>query len=100
MTRVLENQAYLGVIEADEGAFVGRVAGLRDVVTFGGATFAEVEQALHDSADGYLTVCAKRRESPARPHSKKILLRVACELHRRVDDKAAGMYGMLIQSFD
>ena len=64
-----EYQGYLGVVEADEGAFVGRVAGLRDVVTFEGATFAEVEQAFRDSVDDYLAFCA---EPPDRPYSGKI----------------------------
>ena len=39
---MLEYRGYVGVVEADDGAFVGRVAGLRDVVTFEGATYAEV----------------------------------------------------------
>ena len=43
---MLEHQGYLGVVEADDGAFVGRVAGLRDVVTFEGSTYAEVEAAF------------------------------------------------------
>ena len=60
------------MVDADEGAFVGRVAGLRDVVTFEGATFAEVEQAFRDSVDDYLAFCAERGEPPDRPYSGKI----------------------------
>ena len=71
------------MVDADEDAFVGRVAGLRDVVTFEGATFAEVEQAFRDSVDDYLAFCAERGEPPDRPYSGKIPLRVDPELHRR-----------------
>ena len=85
---MLEYQGYLGVVEADEGAFAGRVAGLRDVVTFEGATFAEVEQAFRDSVDDYLAFCAERGEPPDRPYSGKIPLRLAPELHRRAAAQA------------
>ena len=63
---MLEYRGYLGVVEADEGAFVGRVAGLRDVVTFEGATYAEVEAAFRASVDDYLAFCADARRA-ARP---------------------------------
>lgn len=80
---MFEYKGYIGIVEADEGVFLGRVAGLRDVITFEGATFVEVEQAFHDSVDDYLAFCAERGEPPDRPHSGKILLRVSPEVHRR-----------------
>lgn len=85
---MLEYQGYLGVVEADEGAFVGRVAGLRDVVTFEGATFAEVEQVFRASVDDYLAFCDERGEPPDRPYSGKIPLRLAPELQRRAAAQA------------
>ncbi len=53
------------------------------VITFEGATFAEVEQAFRDSIDDYLAFCAQRGEPPDRPYSGKIALRVSPETHRR-----------------
>jgi len=85
---MLEYRGYVGVVEADDGAFVGRVAGLRDVVTFEGATYAEVEQAFRASVDDYLAFCAERGEPPDRPYSGKIPLRVDPELHRRAATQA------------
>ncbi|MGA2792323.1 MAG: type II toxin-antitoxin system HicB family antitoxin [Roseiarcus sp.] len=85
---MLEYKGYVGTIEADEGAFSGRVAGLRDVVTFEGETFAEVEQAFRDSVDDYLAFCAARGEPPDRPYSGKIPLRVDPEIHRRAAARA------------
>jgi predicted HicB family RNase H-like nuclease len=80
---MLEYKGYFATIEADEGIFVGRVAGLRDVITFEGATFAEVEQAFRDSVDDYPAFCAERGEPPDQPHSGTILLRVSPEAHRQ-----------------
>jgi len=90
---VLEYKGYFGTVEADNGVFVGRVSGLRDVITFAGATFAEVEQAFRDSIDDYLAFCAERGEPPDRPYSGKIPLRVSPETHRRAATRAqaAGM---------
>jgi predicted HicB family RNase H-like nuclease len=80
---MLEYKGYFGTVEADDGIFLGRVTGLRDVITFEGATFAEVEQAFRDSIDDYLAFCAERGEPPDRPYSGKIPLRVSPEAHRR-----------------
>ena len=66
---MLEYKGYIGTIEAKDGFFFGRVAGLRDVITFEGTTFAEVEQAFRDSIDDYLMFCAERGEPADRPYS-------------------------------
>ena len=88
-----EYKGYFGTVEADAGVFVGRVAGLRDVITFEGATFSEVEQAFRDSVDDYLAFCAQRGEPPDRPYSGKIPLHLSPEMHRRaaMRAQAAGM---------
>ena len=80
---MLEYQGYIGTLEAEDGVFYGRVAGLRDVITFEGTTFAEVERAFQESIDDYLAFCAERGEPPDRPYSGRIPLRVSPETHRR-----------------
>jgi predicted HicB family RNase H-like nuclease len=85
---MLEYKGFTGTIEADDGVFSGRVLGLRDVVTFEGAAYAEVEQAFRDSIDDYLAFCAARGEQPDRPYSGKIPLRVDPETHRRAAVRA------------
>lgn len=85
---MLEYKGYYGVVEADEGVFSGRVAGLRDVITFEGQSFTEVEQAFHDSIDDYLAFCAERGETPDRTFSGKVPLRLDPDLHRRAAARA------------
>ena len=58
------------------------------MVTFEGATYAEVEQAFRDSIDDYLAFCASRGETPDRPFSGKVPLRIAADLHRRAAVRA------------
>jgi predicted HicB family RNase H-like nuclease len=85
---MFEYKGYVAAVEADDGVFVGRVAGLRDVITFEGASFAEVEKAFHDSVDDYLAFCAERGEQPDRSYSGKIPLRVDPQTHRRAAARA------------
>ena len=85
---MLEYKGYIGTIEAEDGVFLGRVAGLRDVITFEGTTFAEVERAFRDSIDDYLAFCAQRGEPADRPYSGRIPLRVSPDTHRRAAMRA------------
>ncbi len=85
---MLEYKGYIGTIDAEDGAFLGRVAGLRDVITFEGASFAEVERAFRDSIDDYLAFCAQRGEPADRPYSGRIPLRVSPDTHRRAAMRA------------
>jgi predicted HicB family RNase H-like nuclease len=85
---MLEYKGYIGTIEAEDGVFHGRVAGLRDVITFEGTSFVEVKEAFRDSIDDYLAFCAQRGEPPDRPYSGRIPLRVSPETHRRAAIRA------------
>jgi predicted HicB family RNase H-like nuclease len=80
---MLEYKGYLGTVEPEDGSFFGRVVGLRDVITFEGETYNEVEQAFRDSIDDYLAFCAERGEQPDHSFSGKIPLSLPPELHRR-----------------
>ena len=48
----------------DAGVFHGDVIDTRDVITFQGASVAELRQAFRDSVDEYLKVCAERGLNP------------------------------------
>jgi predicted HicB family RNase H-like nuclease len=96
---MLKYKGYIGTVEAEDGVFLGRVAGLHDVITFEGTNFAEVEQAFRDGIDDYLAFCAQRGEAPDRPYSGKIPLRVSPDTHRRGRD-ARPIRGAEPQSMD
>jgi predicted HicB family RNase H-like nuclease len=87
---MMQYKGYTGLIEVDEdaGVLFGRVVGLRDVITFQGATVAEARRAFEESVDVYLDFCASRREAPEKPYSGKFLVRVKPELHRRLANEA------------
>jgi predicted HicB family RNase H-like nuclease len=64
-------------------AFVGRVLGIEDRITFHGATVVTLRRDFHAAVDHYLADCAARGRAPQKPYSGKILLRVAPEIHAR-----------------
>ncbi len=70
---------------SDEDAlFVGRVVGIRDVITFHGESVDEIRSAFEEAIDFYLETCAERGEQPNRPYSGKLLVRMPIETHEAV----------------
>ena len=83
---MLKYKGYTGQVEFDDeaGLFHGEVLGLRDVVTFQGTSVGELTQAFEESVDDYLEFCRVRGETPDKPFSGRLMLRLPPELHRKV----------------
>ena len=83
---MLNYKGYTGQVEFDDeaGLFHGEVLGLRDVVTFQGTSVGELKQAFKESVDDYLEFCRVRGETPDKPFSGRLMLRLPPELHRKV----------------
>lgn len=64
---MLEYKGYVGVVEREDGVFVGRVVRLRDVITFEAKNAADAEIAFRASVDDYLAFCQERAEPAERP---------------------------------
>lgn len=86
----MQYKGYTGVLEIDEedGILHGRVAGLRDIVTFEGRTVAEARRSFEESIDFYLKSCAEDGVEPDRPYSGKFLVRVDPAVHRALAVRA------------
>ncbi len=82
---MLSYKGYIGHIEFDDDAeiFHGEVINTRDVITFQGKSVKELKKALIDSIEDYLDFCASRGETPDKPFSGKLNLRLDPELHRK-----------------
>ena len=68
---MIEYKGSIGRCECDEEAAIvcGEVINTRDVITFQGASVAEVKKAFHESVDDYLAFCKARGEAPDKPLS-------------------------------
>lgn len=76
-------KGYAALIEYsdEDGCFVGRVTGIRDMITFHGETVAELRDAFIEAVAFYLDTCADRGEQPQKPYSGKLMLRLPPEVH-------------------
>ncbi len=76
---------YTARIEFDErdGIFVGRVLGLRSIISFHGETVAKLRREFAAAIRDYLADCAEQGVSPEKPASGKLLLRVPPEVHSK-----------------
>ena len=83
-------QGYTARVEYDErdGIFVGRVLGLRSIISFHGKTVAELRREFAAAVRDYLADCEQQEISPEKPASGKMLIRVPPELHTRALIKA------------
>ena len=81
----MTHRGYAPHIEYSEEdqAFVGHIAGIRDVVGFHGESVQELRAAFIEAVDDYLETCAKLGRSPQKPYSGKIMLRVDPAIHAR-----------------
>lgn len=88
---MIEYKGYTGVFEFDDSidAFHGHVIGIRDTVTFVGASVVELKKALADSVEEYLAFCAELDQEPERPYRGDFLVRASPDLHRAVALRAA-----------
>jgi len=62
-------KGYVGVAEfdADANGWHGRVAAIRDVVTFEAESIEALSAAFIDSVEDYLAFCVERSDEPDRP---------------------------------
>ncbi|MDR1816018.1 MAG: type II toxin-antitoxin system HicB family antitoxin [Clostridiales Family XIII bacterium] len=67
---------------AEDGCLVGKVLGIRDSVSFHGASVDEFETAFREAVDDYLQFCEEVDKSPDREYSGQFILRISPELHR------------------
>jgi predicted HicB family RNase H-like nuclease len=88
-------QGYNARIEFDaqDRLFVGHIAGIRDIVGFHGESVDELEAAFREAVDDYLAACAKLGQSPNKPFTGRVMLRLPPDVHARASE-AAELTGM------
>ena len=72
MVSYFEYKGYQGTIEAEQetGKLYGKLAFIRDVVTYEANTLEELEKQFHFSVDEYLSDCEKLCKTPDIQHQK------------------------------
>ena len=82
---MIEYNGFIGRITAvEDGVIHGRIANIRDVVSFEATTADELKTAFEESVKAYLAVCEMKRIEPRRNYSGNFRVKMPPELHERV----------------
>ena len=65
----------------DDQCFIGRIAGIKDIITFHGESVDELKNAFHEAVDFYIESCIREGVSPQRSYSGKVMIRIPPEVH-------------------
>jgi len=86
MNKPMAYKGYTAKIEySDEDeCLIGRIAGIRHIITFHGDSVQEIRQAFEEAVDFYLDTCAERNEEPEKPFTGRFVVRVSPELHSAI----------------
>jgi len=76
-------KGYSARIEYDarDDIFVGRVLGMRDIISFHASSVAQLHEAFGEALDDYLADCHEQGIAPEKPASGKVMLRIRPEVH-------------------
>ncbi|MES2260731.1 MAG: type II toxin-antitoxin system HicB family antitoxin [Pseudomonadota bacterium] len=79
----MHHKGYTARIEFDErdNIFVGRVLGLRAMISFHGEAVSELRDAFENAVEDFLLDCKEQGIKPEKPASGKLMLRVPPEVH-------------------
>jgi predicted HicB family RNase H-like nuclease len=85
MMNTMEYRGFTARIEYDgeDEVFIGRLLGLRAIVSFHADTVAKLKREMHVAVDEYVASCERRGETPEKPLSGNMPLRMPPEVHGR-----------------
>ena len=83
-------KGYTARVEFDErdSIFVGRILGVRSIISFHGETVSDLRSELEGALDDYLSDCEEQGVKPEKSVSGKLLLRIPPEVHGQAMIKA------------
>ena len=86
MTKPMVYAGYAASVEFDpeDEIFVGRVLGIRDLVSFHADSVSDLKAAFHEAVDDYLEACRATGKLPDKPYSGNLMLRVDPAVHSKV----------------
>jgi predicted HicB family RNase H-like nuclease len=85
MSETLQYKGYHGSVlySAEDRMLHGRIIGIRDLVSYGGANVENLEGNFRAAVDEYLAFCAAENKTPDAAFKGTFNVRVGRELHMR-----------------
>jgi predicted HicB family RNase H-like nuclease len=84
MKDTMEYKGYRARVafDPDDEVFHGIVVNIDDTIHFSGSSVRELKRAFKESVERYLAFCRKRGETPDKPYSGRLLVRLSPDVHR------------------
>ena len=100
MKDVLRYREYIGTVHfsEDDEVFFGRIEGVDDLVTFEGASVAEIKKAFEDAVEDYLLLAKEAGKAPEKTCKGNLNIRLKPELHKKAN-RAAIIEGKTLNQF-
>lgn len=89
----LSYKGYEGTIEpqVETGTLYGKLAFIRDLVTYEAMTLTELEKEFKTAVDAYLAECTELDKAPDKPFKGSLNIRIGEDLHRLAATADSGM---------
>jgi len=87
----MEYKGYVGTVELsqEDSVFHGKLAHIRDLVTYESSTAKGLMKAFHEAVDDYLADCKADGREPDKPFKGQFNVRTSPDLHRAYASLAA-----------
>jgi predicted HicB family RNase H-like nuclease len=79
----IEYRGYAARVHFDprDDLFVGRILGVRDIISFHADSVRGLHDAMKEAVDDYLADCVASNVTPERPASGRLMLRIPPQTH-------------------
>ena len=86
MSDLLSYKNYNGTVEysKEDKCLLGKVVGIKSLLSYEGNSVQELEQEFQNVIDGYLADCKERNVDPEHPYKGTFNVRISPELHRNI----------------
>ena len=90
MKNAMTYKGYVGTVgySEEDNCLFGRIAGIRDIISYEGEGVRELRAAFEEAVDDYLEHCAATGKEPNKPYSGKFVLRIDPALHAKIAARA------------
>lgn len=75
----------------EDGCFVGHLVGMRSIVGFDGKSVTELRKHFYQVVDHYVLACEKLGDTPEKPISGRVMLRLPPNLHASATAQVQGI---------
>lgn len=91
---LLEHKGYYGTVEfsVKDEVLYGKVVGINSLISYEGDSVQSLKADFEDAIDDYLETCAEKGVEPEKAYKGSFNIRIAPELHRKLDLYAASIH--------